>query len=185
MLYTELIVTSFFYFKTVPNSFFINIKAFFIIPLFGWLFIKPLITKYYTLQSENKKLFKFKRNYSLFKQSLLAERKIDYKNLESVITIGNKNAKLKISIVTNPLCNFCKKTHFAIEELLYKYSENIQINIHFSFLLSKENNNQKDLLHYKLIDIYLTQGKVAFMKALGIGLKTKTLKNGFLLMVKV
>ncbi len=185
VLYAELITASLFYYNTIPNNIYINLRTIFyfsisfIIPLISWVLIKPIITKYYTLQSENKKLFKFKRNFSLFKHSLLVERKIDSKNLESVMSVGNKNSKLKISIVTNPMCNFCKKAHTIIEELLQKHSDNIQINIHFSFIPSDKNDSFKNLLHHKLVEIYLKQGEQKFMDALGSWFKNKDFEKWF------
>jgi thiol-disulfide isomerase/thioredoxin len=142
----------------------------FLVSLLGWLFIKPIISSYFKLKSENKKLFKFKRNYNLFKSSLLAEKKINYKNFQSNLFLGNKDAKLKITLVTNPLCKFCKETHSVIEQLVKKYSSDIRINIFFNFKLEEgdlKENEEIAKLHIKLVDLFLNKNQELFLEALG------------------
>ena len=132
----------------------------FIISLIGWLFIKPLISTYFDLKSENKKLFKFKRNYNLFKNTLFSERKVDNQNLQSDLFIGNKSAKLVLTIVTNPLCSFCKDTHLVINDLIKKHSNHIRINLFFNFKPEENDLKENDKitkLHLKLIDIYFNK----------------------------
>jgi hypothetical protein len=142
----------------------------FLISLIGWLFIKPFVSSYFNLRLENKKLFKFKRNYNLFKSSLIAEKRINYENLQSDIFIGNKDAKLKLTLVTNPLCKFCKETHSVIEQLFKKYSSGIRINIFFNFKLEEgdlKENEEIAKLHIKLVDLFLNKNQELFLEALG------------------
>ena len=143
----------------------------FLIPLTGWLFIKPLITSYLDLKIENKKLFKFKRNYIFFKNTLISERKVGYQNLQSDLFIGNKDAKLGITIVTNPLCKYCKDTHIVITDLLKKYSDKIRINLFFNYNPKNEDEDLKseniEKLHLKLVDIYFDKNQELFLEALG------------------
>ena len=156
--------------------------ASFIISLIGWLLIKPFMSSYFNLKSENKKLFKFKRNYNLFKNTLISERKVDYQNLQSDLFLGNKDAKLKLTLVTNPLCKFCKDTHGVIEQLIKKHSNDIRINIFFNFYAENNNSNKKDLiknLHFKLIENYLNKGQDLFLESLGDWFSNKDYGNWF------
>lgn len=143
----------------------------FLIPLIGWLFIKTFISSYFDLKSKNKKLFKFKRNYNLFKNTLISERKVDYQNLSSDLFIGNKNAKLIITVVTNPLCKYCKETHLVVSDLIKKYSDQIRINIFFNFKPEEgdlKENDEITKLHIKLVDLFFNKKKQKlFLEALG------------------
>jgi hypothetical protein len=156
--------------------------SFFILSLAGWLLIKPFISSYFTLKSENTKLFKFKRNYNLFKNTLISDRKVHYQNLKSDLFLGNKDAKLKLTLVTNPLCKFCKETHSVIELLIKKHSNDLRINIFFNFYAENNNSNKKDPiknLHLKLIENYLIKGPIFFLESLGDWFSNKDYNNWF------
>ncbi len=152
------------------NKLIIVFLSSFIISLVIWLFIKPIISSYFNLKSENKRLFKFKRNYNLFKSSLIVERRINYKNIQSDIHLGNKDAKLKLTLVTNPLCKFCGEIHGVIEDLIKKYSNEIRINILFNFKPKEDylkDNKEIAKLHLKLVDLFFNKNQELFLEALG------------------
>ena len=54
---------------------------------------------------------------------------VDLKNLPSKgeIIYGNKNSELKIIVITDPQCPFCKKLHNSIKEVLKEKNVNFQI----------------------------------------------------------
>ena len=154
----------------------------FIISLTGWLFLKPLLTSYFHVKDKYRELYKFKKNYNLFKSALLSERKVAHQNLQSDLFIGNKNAKLTITIVTNPLCKYCKDTQLLVNELIKKYKDEIRINIFFNYKLNKEvleENNEITKLHTKLVDLYLNKGQTVFLEALSSWFLSKNYDQWF------
>ena len=185
ILFLELFL---FYFKINMSDFRLNklsISIFllfvfsFLLPLFILKFSKPLYVNLIKIKGENKSLSKFKRNYFTFKQTLIAGKKVSYKNLKSKINLGSDQAKLKITVITNPLCKFCRDTHLIIEELLKKHPKDIQINILFFFDSTNESEDLISNLHYKLLEIYLDKGEDDFLKALGNWFENKEYNKWF------
>lgn len=141
----------------------------FVLSSIGWLIVKPFLSSYFNLVIENKKLFKFKRNYDLFKASLFNEKQTNYENLTSEIFLGDKDAKLKLTLVTNLLCKHCKDMHSVIEHLMNRHSGKIKINILFHFYPDSSDTdlNLTRKLHIKLLDNYFNKGQELFLESLG------------------
>lgn len=139
----------------------------FVLVTLVWLSIKPFLNRYFELEEENKQLFKFKRNYPLFKKELLSQKKIIYSELPAHFIVGNPDARLKMSIVTNPFCKYCKAAHFEFEKLLEQYPDKICLNILFFFNPDTENGDSSKGLHLRLADIYMKDGGQKLMDALG------------------
>ncbi|WP_421811593.1 vitamin K epoxide reductase family protein [Flagellimonas sp.] len=148
----------------------------FLLMLYFWTVLKPKIKKFIELQSTEKSLFRFKRNYHLFKSSLKASTNYDYENIKSTIIIGDTNSKLKLTLVTNPFCGHCNKAHQLLDKLLTEYPNDIMLNIRFNLDLKNANLNHK-VLHFRLIEIYFEKGGGAFMDALSDWFKHKNLDN--------
>lgn len=159
-----------FYFSNI--SLMIYLLSFLIVTM-AWLAIKPLLNQYFDLKNEHKKLFKFKRNYAMFKKELLSQQETMYTQLPSDLIVGNPQAPLKLSIVTNPFCKYCKEAHFQLEELLEQYPEEISLNVLFLFDPEIASTTTSEELHYRLIDIYHYHGPQKFMEALGEWFKHK------------
>ncbi len=129
-------------FFTVGSS----IKTFFISLIFAALsFIAVLFLndtmKYSELISKsNEKNLRFKRNYDLFKRELVRKEQIDFKEKE-MFFIGGLDAKLHISIVSNPYCGFCKDAHVIVEDLLQRYPNDISAQLRFNY--SAQNKDEK------------------------------------------
>lgn len=147
----------------------------YLVSLMLWFVVKPILTTYYELKSNNKNLYKFKRNYNLFKNTLLKEKSLKIKNLQSEVFIGNPNSKFQITIVTNPLCKFCEKTHTVIEDLVKKYKDKLKINILFNINPKSDDlsNNKILKLHLKLLETFFKEGEEQFLKAFGNWFQTK------------
>ncbi|NVJ47534.1 MAG: thioredoxin domain-containing protein [Cytophagia bacterium] len=138
----------------------------FMFTLVAWPRLKSFLSESQNIKSERTSLFRFKRNYLVFKQQLKLGDRIDFDDLCSEITIGNKDSKLQISLVTNPFCKFCKEIHFLLEELCNKYPDEVCLNISFIFDPNSSSNNTAKDLHFKLVQIYFDEGESAFREAL-------------------
>ncbi len=78
------------------------------------------------------KYFKFKKNVELF-NALLGKSKRIYTELEiPEIVVGNKDADLKITAITNPFCGHCREVHALMEDIDKKYGKKVQWCIRFN-----------------------------------------------------
>lgn len=108
---------------------------------------------------------RFKRNFKLFKSAL---NDADTANVEldsCAMIVGNPNAKLVITLVTNPFCGFCKEAHKIIENIYKAHKEDICINFSFNYNIQREKEKSKEI-HHKLVQIYFDQGPELFMEAM-------------------
>lgn len=118
-----------------------------------WQFILPKLKKDTVLNNLKIDYGKFKRNYSLYEALNAKSDQINSKIDEiSEIAFGNPEGKLKIMIITNPLCGFCKETHQLFEELLMRNHQEISLTIRFNLHLDK--NSYETRIALKLIDLF-------------------------------
>lgn len=117
--------------------------------------------------------YRFKRNYELFKLALNNSNEVNFPIKENSLVIGNPASTLKITMVTNPFCGFCKEAHQIIEGILKTYKNEICINIQFNYNIESKDEKHKEI-HHKFIEIYFTQGQESFMKALHNWFENKT-----------
>lgn len=125
-------------FKNVVEGFYFNIlnalaffsSWYFIIIVFDlWIKYEGIVrNRLESLQSYKA----LKSNKTVFQALLTSERYCKTGFEDSNITFGNKNAKMLITILTNPHCNPCARTHVKIDELLSKYKEKLCVQYVFS-----------------------------------------------------
>jgi len=136
-----------------------------------WYPLKQLLLTNRDLREVNIKYNRFKRNYSLFKNTLLASEK--YKMPESPLTFGNINSPLKIDFITSPFCRHCEAPHKMLNEMLNKYGDNIAVKIIFFIEIKKSNDDNKNSLYRNLVNLHIIQGNNTFNEALSFWLKEK------------
>ncbi|MCE3075043.1 vitamin K epoxide reductase family protein [Chryseobacterium gwangjuense] len=103
-------------------------------------FFNNLLNQQEELKRSNAKNLRFKRNYDLFKRELLDNEKIEFSD-NNTFFVGSKNAKLHLSIVSNPYCGFCKEAHKIAENLLHQYPNEISVQMRFNY--SPDQQNEK------------------------------------------
>lgn len=143
-----------------------------------WFLIKPMIKEYFELKLFKIKSIRFKRNYSQFKLALKDSKQLEYGSLHSEIYLGNPNAKLKLSLVTNPFCGHCAGMHKDLVEIVNRFGQDIRVNIRFN-LQKRSSNDQSNLLHFKLANIYFQDGQNKFMEAMGAWFDNKNMEDWF------
>lgn len=132
ILLAQIAISSFYFSLAVSLPIvFISVVAF-ISLFFTIAFINNLMNQKEELKKSNAKNLRFKRNYDLFKRELLDKEKIEFTDNETFF-LGNKDAKLHISVVSNPYCGFCKNAHKIIEDLLAKYPDEVSAQIRFNY----------------------------------------------------
>lgn len=100
-------------------------------PVILWLLLKPGLLKGQQLQPLKDQLRKFKYNAELFNRMLTDQPKFTSPDDEWSLVLGNVEAENVITMVSNPYCPPCAKTHLQLDELLEK-NGNIQARIIFT-----------------------------------------------------
>lgn len=146
------------------NSLILSVIAF-LISFFGLIFINDLTSQKEKYRKSNIKNLKFKRNYDIFKRELLGKEKINFRNRE-IFFLGNKNAKIHISLISNPYCGFCKAAHQILEKLLKKYPNEISAQIRFNYFENNTDENYKNLMN-NFVNLWQNSDSETFFQALG------------------
>lgn len=133
-----------------------------------WMCIKPLLIKEQKFEKIKIEHLKFKRNFKLFKAALNLRQKININtSIPNEIVFGSKNDAnaLKIMIVTNPMCGYCKESHAIVEEILQQENTAIQITIRFNVQAdNKESIGTK--ISAKIIELYHTANEKKCLQSL-------------------
>lgn len=115
---------------TTVNSILILIASF-LVPVLFWAFLKPFFSKAHQVKPLQQQLKKFKYNTDLFKQALKNQPKYAIDDEIMPVRIGNPDAEIIITMVSNPFCGPCAKAHKTIDEWL-QYRDDIQLNVIFT-----------------------------------------------------
>jgi uncharacterized membrane protein len=107
---------------------------------FTLVFFNNLLKEKEELKKSNAKNLRFKRNYDLFKRELLDNEKVEFTD-NNTFFVGNRDAKIHLSIVSNPYCGFCKDGHKIVENLLHQYPNDISVQMRFNY--SQDEKNEK------------------------------------------
>lgn len=166
------ILLSLVYFSWLPslNIVFISIILF-ITLFFSIVFLNNLSKQKEDLKKSNAKNLRFKRNYELFRRELLDNEKIEFTNNQTFF-LGNRNAKLHISIVSNPYCGFCKDAHKILEDLLERNPEDISAQIRFNYSQDRADEKYTRLIS-DFLNIYKNKSQPEFLKAVETWYETR------------
>jgi hypothetical protein len=129
----------------------------------SWLVYKKLLTNQKELKEFQLKANRFLRNYGVFKNSLLAGKKIMLPL--SDIVLGNRISKNEITIITTPLCGHCKNVHHIIDGILQKHANDLKINVIIKVDIDNETTEFKALFR-SLASLYFQQGEDVFKTTL-------------------
>jgi len=108
-------------------------------PVIFWLIIKPFLLKLQQLQPLKNQLRRFKYNTELFNKLLNEQPKLVQPEEEWCIVLGNPEACNIITMVSNPYCPPCSKTHKLLDDLL-EQRDDLQARIVFT-----ANNSENDI----------------------------------------
>ncbi len=155
-----------------------TLSLFFIVYLivFGLVYLlKPVFLERKDLNEKYIKQLRFSRNYEVFKNTLQKSETQFFE--KEYIVLGNRGSKYKISIVTSPLCGYCKDAHHILDSIFTHYADKIAVSIRFNF---DENFDEKTQnLFLRLSEIYEQKGDNTFMEALKEWFEYKNFKSWF------
>jgi uncharacterized membrane protein/protein-disulfide isomerase len=102
-----------------------------LVPVVFWVILKPLLLQLQQIAPLKSQLRAFKYNTELFNRVLTAQVQYAMPADEWSIILGNVEASHIITMVTNPYCPPCSKTHILIDEWLNQ-TPNLQVRIVFT-----------------------------------------------------
>jgi uncharacterized membrane protein len=126
-------------FQLLSLTGFITLIICFALPVAGWLLLKPLLLKAQEARALKGQLRKFKYNTDLFNALLKEQPKYAMPDADWSIVLGNAAADNIITMVSNPYCPPCAKTHNILHEWLNS-NPNLQARLVFT-----ANNNEDDI----------------------------------------
>lgn len=104
----------------------------FLLSVVMWGTLRPLLISKKELIKLRIDHLKFKRNFSLFEAVLYKGEPIDTFIDANEISLGETNAPVKIVLITNPMCGYCKSAHHELMDILTKYPEAVSIKVRFN-----------------------------------------------------
>jgi uncharacterized membrane protein len=103
----------------------------FLLPFSIWLLVKGFIQSAQKLPQVTKELMAFKRDHSLFRNTLERNATIDCTAFEEELILGGVEAPILLTMVSNPNCNPCAFAHEQVEKLLARYPDVLKVQIRF------------------------------------------------------
>jgi uncharacterized membrane protein len=141
----------------------------------SWLIIKSLLKNKASARQNFIKLLKWERNPDVFQSLLLKQARGKHFPSDNPIRIGNLNAPLQFTIVSNPFCRPCATAHTQLEELYQKYPEHISVTVIFSIRSADDKADRKNIAAESILKaIYSTENVV---RVLHHWFKTMDLKH--------
>jgi uncharacterized membrane protein len=139
-----------------------------ILPLY--IFINKTIDENNKLKNENTINLRFKRNYDIFKRELLLTPKIEFEH-QDLFFLGNKDAKINITLISNLECKFCGEAHYILKKLYLENESDISFQIRFNFS-DKKISPQFENVFKTLLNSY-TLNEKRFLEALDFWYKER------------
>ncbi|AZB01395.1 ABC transporter permease [Chryseobacterium joostei] len=172
ILIGQLAITSFF-FQNLPFEIgtLLLIVILWVLIFSTVIYFNSILEQKEELQKSNAKNLRFKRNYELFKDQLLQKEKIEFQDTHT-FSVGKKDARLRISIVSNPYCGFCKDAHKLVENLLEKYPDDISLQMRFNYIPERADEKYTRLIS-DLAHIYNNKTEKDFLNAVEEWFETK------------
>lgn len=144
--------------------------------MLSWSALKKLLTNQKQLKELHLKSLRFERNYTLFKNSLLAKNKVELP--QSPLVLGNKESETIITVISNPFCGHCKEAHEIMDAILAKHHNDVQIQVILKTNLETENEVNKKLFR-SLMGIYKQEEETTFTIALKGWFDNKNIEEWF------
>ena len=111
-----------------------------LIPVILWVLLKPLLLSEQQLDPLKEQLRKFKYNTLLFSKLLAEQPKFTQPGDDWSIALGNPEAANIITMVSNPYCPPCAKTHKILDEFL---DQNLNLQARIVFTANNSDNDIK------------------------------------------
>lgn len=136
------------FFPVLGITYFISVIS----PILLWYYLKPSLTAASQLKPLKQQLNKFKYNDDFFNQALKKQQYYIIPDDLMPIILGNPNAKITITMVSNPFCIPCGKAHEVLDQLL-KTRDDVKLKIIFT--TTNHDNDEKTQISRHLLALSL------------------------------
>ena len=123
----------------------------FLLPLAGWLLIRPLLLDVKKIPALQREAAGYYREPQLFAAFLHQQREVKPGNLSQEIIFGNPAADLTLMVVYNPFCKPCAQCHTELQQLM-QYREN-DLRVIFRFTADVESGSQRNQVIRHLLSL--------------------------------
>ncbi|QNK63090.1 thioredoxin domain-containing protein [Pedobacter sp. PAMC26386] len=147
-----------------------KISIAFMLPLVTWAFLKPFFSDAVQLGPLKRQLNKFKYNRDLFNQALRSQPRYQINDELMPIVLGNRDSKTIITMVSNPFCSPCAKSHQFLEQWL-ESGDDIRLNVVFTTANNDHDPRTKVVQHLSALSM---NNSTLASKALNDWYKNKT-----------
>ncbi|MDQ0066163.1 hypothetical protein [Chryseobacterium lathyri] len=144
--------------------------SFYLVILILWWQIRNYLKQKEKLKTQLIRKNRTARNHEVFINTLNAQGKIELP--EPVITLGNRESDLELTIFTSLYCEMCQDICETVNKIIFAYEEEIKINIFFK----KQPVEDKNRFLYILHRVFLLHGTKEFLKALNFWFENKNLE---------
>jgi protein-disulfide isomerase/uncharacterized membrane protein len=134
------------------------------LPVLAWVFIKPYLQLSKQIDPLKQQLRQFKYNTDLFKKVLNDSVQYTLPSEEDSLIIGNREAEQVITMVSNPYCQPCAKTHKKLDEWLAS-RDDIKLQVVFSVSTTDESDKKTKVASH-LMSLQAGRDDVSLKKAL-------------------
>lgn len=117
------------------------------IGIIAWLPVKMLLAEKRKLESDNWGLQRFKNNMDIFSAILAKQRKVDTRQLDNDLQIGNPFGAVQIVVACNPYCGPCAKAHRVLHELV-ESEKGLGLTIRFSINAANKEDKKTKAVEY-------------------------------------
>lgn len=123
----------------------------FFVPVVALIAVKPLLTNTADVALIRRQLAYFLQNSTVFYQLLYQQPSLKGSlPADSLVVVGNQDATLTLTIVTNPFCKPCIQLHHRLIELL---NTNRLIKAHLIIAVTSRSNDPKRKVAYELLKL--------------------------------
>jgi hypothetical protein len=105
----------------------------FSLPVVFWLAVRERFIDSFRIPNLERSLSRFTRSDRIFQTVLANQPTVDLENFEHEISIGNSDAPVTITLISNPACGPCAVAHAAVEDLLSRFEDRVKVNFRFTF----------------------------------------------------
>jgi len=125
-------------------------------PIALWMLIKPLVVGVQELKDTRETLLRFKGNDQFFRKALSEQPVYSVPQTDCAIVLGNPKSEKIITVVSNPYCNPCAKTHKVIDDWL-AYTDDLQVRLVLTSSMNDSEANRHLIALTKKQDHALTR----------------------------
>ncbi|ELR70693.1 hypothetical protein C900_03466 [Fulvivirga imtechensis AK7] len=97
-----------------------------------WSIVRGWLVRLQEQERTNIQVLQFERNFELFCAYLERQKAADITPWKNDLQMGNPEALLQLTIVSNPFCQPCAEAHMIVQHLLHRYSADLGVTIRFA-----------------------------------------------------